>query len=157
MNRDDYDSGTTSVKQVINLLVNDTLLRPFGLKLSFRTGSNPIEDMAQLLSGHSVSIIVDGGAYEGSVSREISRTFPTAKIQAFEPTPASYSRLKRNTQSSAAILCHQLALGSQRRTATLFMNASPLTNSLRKSTSIGHHYFRALVADQEAIEVQVVT
>lgn len=157
MRRYDYESRTASLKQIVNLLVNDTLLRPFGLKVSFRTGSNPIEDMAQLLSGHSVSIIVDGGAYEGSFSSEIIRTFPNARIHAFEPTPASYSRLKRNTQRTPAIMCHLLALGSQSSTATLFVNTSPLTNSLRKSTSVGHRHFRAFVADQAAIEVQVVT
>ncbi len=144
-----------SLKQIANVLINESLLKPFGLKLSFRTGSNPIEDMVSLLRGHPASVIVDGGAYEGSFSREIAKVFPGTQIHAFEPTPASYSLLEQNTRTIPAVTRHRLALGSKGGTATLFVNASPLTNSLRKSTLSGHRYFSAFVANLEASEVQV--
>lgn len=146
-----------SLKQIANFLINEMLLKPFGLKLSYRIGSDPVEAMAQILFAQSVAIIVDGGAYEGSFSREIARAFPNANIHAFEPTPASYSRLEQNTSIISAIIRHRLALGSKNDAAMLFVNASPLTNSLRKSTPSGHRYFSAFVADREVIEVQVVT
>jgi FkbM family methyltransferase len=138
-------------------VINDLMLKPLGLKVSFRVGNNPIEDMTRLLSLHSVAIVVDGGAYDGSFSHECVRAFPNATIHAFEPTPASYSRLERSAQSASAIVCHRLALGSKCGAATLFMNTSSLTNSLRKSSNFGHQYFPAFVAEQTTAKVEVVT
>jgi len=149
--------ATARLKRIGSLVINDLILKPLGLKLSFRVGNNPIEDMTRLLSRRSVAIVVDGGAYEGSFSHECARAFPNATIHAFEPTPASYSRLERRAQSASAIVCHRLALGSECGAATLFVNASPLTNSLRKNSSAGHHYFPVFVAEQTTTKVQVVT
>lgn len=146
-----------SLKTVAHGLVNGVLLRPFGLKLSFRTGSDPVEDMVSLLCGRRVSVIVDGGAYEGSFSRQIAKAFPGAEIHAFEPTPASFALLEQKTRSMSAVTRHRLALGSKSGAEALFTNASPLTNSLRRSSSSGHRYFSALVADREAVEVVVTT
>jgi FkbM family methyltransferase len=150
-------SAAASMKRIGSLVINDVILKPLGLKISFRVGSNPVEDMTRLLPRHSISIVVDGGAYEGSFSHECARAFPNATIHAFEPTPESYSRLERRAQRASAIVCHQLALGSECGTATLFVNASPLTNSLRKSSPVGHRYFPAFVAEQTTTKVQVVT
>lgn len=155
--RNALEGTFASVRHAANVLINGVLLKPFGLKLAFRAGSDPVDDMARLLLNRSVPVAIDGGAYEGQFSRDLLRRFPSAVIHAFEPTPESYTRLEQKTRGASGIVRHQLAIGSANGKACFFLNSSALTNSLHESTSIGHHYFTALVADQGALEVQVVT
>jgi FkbM family methyltransferase len=144
------------LKTTAHKLVNGVLLKPFGLELSFRIGHDPVDDMVRLLLGQTVSVIVDGGAHAGTFTQAISQAFPHAKVHAFEPTPSSFALLEENTRGLASVVVHRRALSSESGQATLFVCASPLTNSLRKSTTSGLRYFSELVADRGAIDVQTV-
>ena len=55
-----------SIKKLAYNIANDLVLAPFGLKLSFNIGNNPIQDMARLLKDCQVSHIVDGGLLPSS-------------------------------------------------------------------------------------------
>lgn len=145
------------LKQIAHRVLNGILLKPFGLKLAYRVGSNPVDDMIALFRDGPVSVILDGGAYEGSFSREMAKTFPTAIIHAFEPTPLSFSRLKNNTSQIASIKPHRLALGAMSGHASMVENSSPVTNSLRKSSGAGRRYFAKFVAEKGEFDVEVVT
>lgn len=137
-------------------LINDVLLRPFGLKISFRIGGNPFEDMVSLLRGTPVTTVVDGGACEGTFSRTMATVFPGASIYAFEPTPETFNLLENNTRSLAAVSPQQLALGAKRGTARFYKNASPLTNSLKRNTDANRAYFSGLVDERGQITVDVI-
>ena len=113
--------------------------------------------MALLLRGCDVSVIIYGGAYEGSFSRAAARAFSNAKIHAFEPTPASFALLEERTRDVPAIIRHRLALGAVGGVATLFTNTSPLPNSLRARSPMGHRYFPGFVEQRDAVAVEVVT
>jgi FkbM family methyltransferase len=145
------------VKQIAHRLINRVLLKPFGLRLSYRVGGDPIEDMALLLAGTAVSTIIDGGAYAGAFSRRMAMTFAEARIHAFEPTPASFALLEEKTRGLPVISSHQLALGASSGVARFFENASPLTNSLRKNGEANRRYFSHLVAERGEITVKTTT
>jgi FkbM family methyltransferase len=146
-----------NLKQAADQLLNQTLLKPFGLKLSFRAGVDPVEDMVSLLRGSEISVVVDGGAYEGAFSRQMQAAFPGASIHAFEPTPDSFARLQLKTRDLPSVRCCRLALGAEPGTAQFFQNASPLTNSLRKSADANRRYFADFVVERDAIVVEVTT
>ena len=145
-----------SMKHFVNRLVNGVMLKPLGLKLGYRVGSDPVEDMVALMHGRRVDIIVDGGAYKGTFSAAMAAAFPQASIHAFEPTPASHELLAETARGFCQIERHRLALGAHGGTAVFYSNASPLTNSLQRSSEHGHRHFHDLVAGEEELQVSVV-
>ena len=44
------------------------------------------------------AIMIDCGAHVGSDSIELARIFPQSMVHSFEPVPAIFSQLKKNTQ-----------------------------------------------------------
>ena len=144
------------IKQVADRIINGVLLKPVGLKLGFRIGGDPVEDIIRLLRLRTIKWILDGGAYKGTFSRALAKAFPQARIHAFEPTPASHELLAKNVGTLSQVERHQLALGALKGTANFFANASPLTNSLRSSSEVGHQHFQKLVAGRSEFQVEVV-
>jgi FkbM family methyltransferase len=70
-----------------------------------------------------VTGIVDAGAFEADL-------FPSARIYAFEPSPASFARLEQAIRRAPRITAFPLALGDRNGRAELNVNRSPGTNSL---------------------------
>jgi FkbM family methyltransferase len=137
--------------------VADMILKPLGLKISYRIGNDPFLDMARLLPPAEVGVVIDGGAHHGSFSHQAATHYPAATIHAFEPTPTTYHTLSRNTRTVARVQTHEAALGSESGDATLYANASPLTNSLYLSASANEQYFAGLVAPVSSHRVKVVS
>jgi FkbM family methyltransferase len=135
-------------------LVN-AALAPAGLRLSYRIGSDPVADIARLLAGRDVRVVIDGGAYIGDFSSQMSRRFPAARVHAFEPTPDSHAKLQAHVGSIATVTTHRMALGSKAGEARLHLNNSPLTNSLRPNAATNERYFGDLVATQAEVSVAV--
>jgi FkbM family methyltransferase len=146
-----------NIKRIADYIINKIVLKVVGLELRYTAGSDPVEDLRRLFRSRDVRTIVDGGAYRGTFSRQIARVFPRARIFAFEPTPASHDLLTRNVAGLPQVDCLQLALGEQEGTAVFYANRSPLTNSLRQSSNLGHRYFRNLVAGEAPLTVEVTT
>lgn len=144
------------MKQVADRIINGVVLKPLGLKLGHRVGGDPIEDIIRLMRVNPAKVIVDGGAYKGTFSRAMAAAFPYARIHAFEPTPSSQGLLAANVCTLAQIEVHGFALGSEKGTATFYTNASPLTNSLRRSSEVGHQHFHELVAGEKEVQVEVI-
>jgi FkbM family methyltransferase len=144
------------MKKFINGIFNGILLKPFGLKLGYRIGGDPIEDIVRLTLERPIKTIVDGGAYVGAFSKSMTLAFPEAIIHAFEPTPASYDLLTVGTSMLPRIRRHRNALGAQHAISKFYANSSPLTNSLRQSSEDGHKYFVDLVKGEAEVQVEVV-
>lgn len=144
------------VKQFADRLINGVVLKQLGLKLSYRVGSDPIEDIVRLMGARRVDTVVDGGAYKGTFSRAMASAFPQAKIHAFEPTPASHELLVENVQLLTQVAHHRQALGVRTGTVEFYSNASPLTNSLRRSSKLGRHHFHNLVIGEKKLFVDVI-
>ena len=145
------------MKYIIDLIVNKILLKPFKLKVAYRSGSNPIDDIKTLLGNDSVKYIVDGGAYRGDFSLDMAKAFPNAAILAFEPQNNSFALLSKNTATIDRIKPVNYALGNKNGQALFYTNVSPLTNSLSKSTSDAMEYFRGFNDLKTTENVDVIT
>ena len=58
----------------------------------------------------SSSHLIDVGAYDGSWSSAFLKSYPYAKVTAFEPSPAPFGELKSRLGNLQAVRCEQLAL-----------------------------------------------
>ena len=145
-----------SIKKLAYYIANDLVLAPFGLKLSFNIGNNPIQDMARLLKNCQVSHIVDGGAHTGDFSRKVASAFPSSKIEAFEPASETYQALQREIAAWPQVRAHKLALGGESETRMFHNSAAPQTSSLRRVTAAGERYFHGLVTEVGQEEIRIV-
>lgn len=78
----------------------------------------------------STQSILDLGAHIGDTAIFYSGECPNAKIYAVEPSPESYSRLVKNTQSLPNVETFQNAIGLENKTVTLNLHEGSLGNSL---------------------------
>ncbi len=129
------------LKRYSAFFLNDIVLKPLGLRISWRAGTDPLEDMKGLLSRFPIQYIVDGGAYRGDFSKSILSLFPNATVYAFEPHPASWHSLSRTASRHPRIKALRMALGPSSGRSALHMNASPLSSSLSPSSAEGLKYF----------------
>lgn len=102
-------------------------------------------------------VIIDCGAHIGSDSIELARVFPKSKIYAFEPVPAIYDKLLKNTKRYKNIECCQLALSNIRGIASMYISSglSDASSSLLKPT--GHIKNHKEVFFNEIIDVKTIT
>lgn len=76
-------------------------------------------------------VIIDLGAHIGDTALYYHILYPSAKIFAFEPAPASFKKLVKNTSSIKEIVPVQAALGKSDGMAQLNIVPSSLGNSLK--------------------------
>jgi FkbM family methyltransferase len=145
------------IKKLAYYIANDLLLAPFGLKLSFNIGNDPIQDMARLLKTYPVGYIVDGGAHTGHFSRQMASAFPSSKIEAFEPASETLRALERTIANWPRIRAHKLALGAGSEIRAFHNNTMAQTSSLRRPTAAGEKYFAGLVSQSRQEEVRVIS
>jgi FkbM family methyltransferase len=81
--------------------------------------------------GRSVGIFFDVGANVGQTTREALRRFPSARVYAFEPHPASFRELAAIADDRLSV--HQIALGDHSGTATLYQYGESGDGSLINS------------------------
>lgn len=146
-----------SFKQILYTVINDVILKPLNLKLSFRIGNNVTEDIVRLLKDFEVLTIVDGGAYKGTFSTEMAKLYPDAVVYAFEPQVDSYNLLLDSVKKISNIKTFQCALGANTGEFDLHTNISPLTNSLSKSSYEAMKYFKEFNEQKGVEKVKVVT
>ena len=130
------------IKKYIYLVLNGFLLKPFNLKISYNVGLDPIDDIKRLLNNKVVSCVIDGGAYRGDFSMDITERFPSAKVYAFEPQKDSFALLSGNTSRRKNIDAVNCALGEKSGEATLYKNVSAMTNSLLQTSDDALKYFK---------------
>jgi FkbM family methyltransferase len=135
----------------------NTFLKPFGIMLARRLGSEPFNDIRILMSSFNVQFIIDAGAYQGSFSIDMAKIFPSAAIFAFEPHPSSYELLLKASKNCPAVKSYNVALGSSCGRLNLHINASQLTNSLAKASADGLRNFKEFVSPRGIEEVEVIT
>jgi FkbM family methyltransferase len=57
--------------------------------------------------------LLDVGANVGQTAQSLARIFPNSKIYSFEPVPATFAELRRNTAHLMQVECVNLALGDK--------------------------------------------
>ena len=95
--------------------------------------SNPFAN-AYKLQKHLIKapnpVIFDVGAHIGQTYLLYRKLFPAAKLFAFEPYPASFTKLNQSVGSDSATLTFQLALSDNDGQVPLHVNAADATSSL---------------------------
>lgn len=79
-------------------------------------------------------VIFDVGANAGQSAQQYSTVFPNAVIHSFEPVPATYARLVKNTRNLPKVTAHNWALGSTEGTARMAMAGFSTDNTIRAAT-----------------------
>jgi FkbM family methyltransferase len=115
-------------------------------------------DVITLLAAGETRIVFDVGANEGQSAREFLSLFPGARIFSFEPTPASFARLRQFAADRPLITPVNKALGEKPAKAAFNENAFHQTNSLLAASPQSADYLGPKVVErQKTIEVEVTT
>lgn len=85
-------------------------------------GSHLDRDLRAVLAGTPSPVIFDVGAHEGRSVMFYRSLFPECTIHSFEPGPATFHQLVKNTAHLERVHTNQTALGSQPGAATLMEN-----------------------------------
>ncbi len=79
--------------------------------------------------------VIDAGANIGQFAASALYTFPSARVDSFEPLPDAISSLKQLAHRQPRLHVYPVALGASSGTATLHVNAHSHSSSLRSLTS----------------------
>lgn len=93
-------------------------------------GRNWMFDSKRVLN-KDPSIIIDAGANIGSISKELSYWFPSAKILAFEPIKRTFDQMLRNLEKIPNVIFFQKALGAAPGKITIDINRENTINSIK--------------------------
>ncbi|MBT8423814.1 MAG: FkbM family methyltransferase, partial [Silicimonas sp.] len=77
-----------------------------------------------LLGHKDVALCVDIGANKGTYTTEICRTFPDAKVVAFEPAAVNLQALNEKFADNTSVLIEPYAVSKDDGEATLFSNTA---------------------------------
>lgn len=114
-----------------------------------RHAEDEVASDAYRIRGYTdVALVFDVGAYHGSFSRYAQQLYPNAIIHAFEPNPASYTRLTETTQG---VRCHNVALGAAAGEADFLCGKIPSCSALD-----GHKPPQRGAADTVRVTVQTL-
>jgi FkbM family methyltransferase len=80
--------------------------------------------------GWSVELFLDVGANNGSTTLQALIRFPNVRVVAFEPHPATFSRLTERVGNRSDVRLVNLALGAEGGERTMFVYDSSILNSL---------------------------
>jgi FkbM family methyltransferase len=111
-------------------------------------------DMARLLEGEEVRAICDVGANVGNVSAKFAELFSHAAIDAFEPTPSTFSRLKERNLSR--VTPRNAACGEEPGRLQLNINDHSGANSFLDRPRDRKGYHTATAQHVDSVEVEVV-
>jgi FkbM family methyltransferase len=136
------------------------VLRPLlGYEISkVEFGCHLWRDVKTILAGSPIKTVFDLGANEGQSARGFLRHFPRARIFSFEPTPATFARLRAFAATRPKVTPVNKALGEKPGKAIFNENAFHQTNSLLKAHPQSLEYLGPRVIErQNTIEVELTT
>lgn len=87
--------------------------------------TNLLDIIAAYIPEHAV--IVEAGAFDGNDTKQLSKKWPHGVIHTFEPVPAIFNLLERNTITFPNIRRHQIALSNNNGKATFYISEKPST------------------------------
>lgn len=117
-----------------------------------------IEMKKSLLADIYSPVIVDVGAYTGQTVNDYLLSFPHARVLALEPTPVSFSQLKRRFDSESRVKCLNLAVSDSNGEVSFNINEFSPTNSILSTDSNADTYWgNELLGTVEEVSVQCKT
>ncbi len=95
-----------------------------------RLGADAFFAQGRLLDGRSVETVLDCGAYVGGTARTYRSMFPGATVYAFEPTPSTFAKLRRNVADDPRIVPVGLGVGERVGKTRMYVYDSPTCNTI---------------------------
>jgi FkbM family methyltransferase len=118
---------------------------------------DPYVEQCRLLEKHRVEVIFEVGAADGRDCLRFAELFPTAQVHAFEPVPASFSKLQeRIVTAENRIKIVNVALSDTLGTATFNLAQWDDASSLFQANQTGSTFDEYSMA-REIIEVKTDT
>lgn len=118
----------------LGVSVGKRLAGYFGYRLvngNRRWGVDHIDDIRKIIGEHSkIRCVFDVGANVGANALTYAKSFPIAKVHAFEPVHETFGHLKRNTRENERILPVRYALGSFNGLSQCNIHSDSRNNSL---------------------------
>ena len=93
-------------------------------------GQDPFLDMYRLTGSVECPIVFDVGSNRGKTVHSFCEYFPSPVIHAFEPSPSTFHRLKKNTMGVQYLHLNNFALGLRAERKVLFEDSVPEMSSL---------------------------
>jgi len=90
-------------------------------------GISPFVDSKRI--GVPVRTILDGGANVGSTALSLTKAFPEAQIDCFEPVAETYRRLVENLRHTRC-RCHRLGVGAKAGESTIHVGGKDVLSSI---------------------------
>jgi len=105
----------------------------------------------------STATIFEIGAHVGTDTEQLHKTFPRAKIYAFEPLPTVYRFLEERVKKLDNVECYALAMSDRNGEAELYVSSGerPSSSSLRKPKL--HLQYHPDITFEQIISVPCVT
>ncbi|WP_263352080.1 FkbM family methyltransferase [Acidicapsa acidisoli] len=92
-------------------------------------GHDPYRDLSYLLDVATNPILFDVGANVGQTVASIHERFNSPVIHAFEPSPATFEKLKQRTNGIPNLILNNFAVGAHPDQRLLFENVHPTFSS----------------------------
>lgn len=97
-------------------------------------GYSAFLDISNYLGDKSLKMVLDVGANEGKISRNILDTFPKAFVHCFEPNPSTFKDLKNNLSDyEGRFATHSIGLSDKHGEGRLFLTESNKTSTFKAS------------------------
>src|SRR3954454_23396625 len=140
----------------------DTGLSPFGLQAMRMTtdkvrGLDPLLDLQWLLKGVAAPVIFDVGANDGETIQAFLKTFPQARVTAFEPFVACSDKLKRLFGQNPNVRIENAALGSENGSLNLNLYSGSNMNSLLEMDRKPENVLKDSFSERGTVEVPIQT
>lgn len=103
------------------------------------------------------AVIIEAGAHIGTDTVDMATQWPDVTIHAFEPLPAMYKILVKNTKRFPNVICYPLALSDKNGTAQFHVSSGESDASSSLLSPKEHLKSFPTVAFKKKIKVQTIT
>ncbi len=105
--------------------------------------------VSRIIGRQENPLFVDVGANEGRYTEALLRTWPSAEVHAFEPSPASLARLETRFRNDPRVHLSSKALSDSGGTTTLFADSPGSGLSSLHKRDLRHHSIRFGQANEQ--------
>ena len=129
-----------SIKSILRI-PKSIVEKIFGIRILKKLphGLDFIHDVRELPWPAEPNVIFDVGANIGQSAIPLSKAFPYATIQCFEPSAKNFTALLNATKNNNKIICHQIGISDLNGTASLILSEDNTMHHLSTSPSQSDH------------------
>lgn len=119
-------------------------------------GTDLFLDLSRLKPLHAFENVIDVGVHKGQSVDAYLKSFPNARVLAYEASRQSFELLQRQFANQGRVRLRRVAVSSKGGETTLYLNASDAANSLIKSArSVSEETVPTSKLDDLCVEARV--